>query len=367
MSRTALYETHIENGAKMTGFSGWSMPVSYSGIREEHRAVRSGCGIFDAGHMGEIEITGPGAEMFCQWLVTNDVTRMADMSAQYNLLCNEEGGILDDLMVYRFSGSRFILCVNASNTERNLEWISSHAGAFDAGVRDLSREFSLIAVQGPDSAKVAAGALGGDARLPGRFCVAGFQRGGEAFISGTGYTGEDGFEIFVPWDSAPELWAALCDGATMCGLGCRDTLRLEMGYTLYGNEIDESTNPFEANLGRYVKMEKGDFCGRDALGRVLEAGPGRALCGFVMDEPGIARSGCRVFCEETEAGKVTSGTMSPSLNAALGLAMMDSGAVARARSAGIRVEIRNHRKKAAITDPPFCAKGGHATGEAGTS
>ena len=358
MNRTALYETHIESGARMVEFAGWHMPVSYSGIREEHRAVRSACGVFDASHMGEIEITGPGAEQLCQWLVTNDISRMRDMSVQYNLLCNERGGIMDDLMVYRFSSSRFILCVNASNTGRNFAWVVSQAKMFDADVMNASGRFSLIAVQGPDASQTATRALGDGVNLPGRFSSTSFEFGGEAFVSGTGYTGEDGFEIFVPWDSAPGLWKGLCgEGAVMCGLGCRDTLRLEMGYTLYGHEIDEGINPFEANLGRYVHMDKGDFCGREALGRVLESGVKRSLCGLVMVESGIPRDAYRVFCGTKEVGVVTSGTMSPSLNKPLGLAMIESGAVETARRKGVEVEIRGSLRKAAITDIPFYRRG----------
>ncbi len=356
MNRTALYKHHIENGAQMTEFAGWLMPLFYSGIRDEHLAVRSGCGIFDASHMGEIEITGSGAQSLCQRLVTNDTARMGDGRVQYNLLCNEAGGILDDLMVYKFSPRRFVLCVNASNTKRNFEWaVSKSRGIDDVEVRDISGEVSLVAVQGPKSEDAARQVLGADFPLPAKFSFANFELGGAGFVSRTGYTGEDGFEFFIPRDSASGLWLKLSsrEGVAMCGLGCRDTLRLEMGYTLYGNEIGEGVNPFEAGLGRYVKMDKGDFCGRDALAEVLKSGARRSLCGIEMVEPGIARSSYKVFCRGAEAGVVTSGTMSPSLGKAVGLAMMDCSVLETARAEGVEVRIRNSMRKAVITDLPF--------------
>ncbi len=364
MNRTALYSKHIENGAKMTEFAGWQMPLFYSGIKDEHIAVRSSCGIFDASHMGEIEITGSGAESLCQWLVTNDLARIGEGGVQYNLLCNHAGGILDDLMVYKFSPEKFVFCVNASNTERNFEWILSHSQRFDAGVKDISRSLSLVSVQGPDSAKVAKKVLKPRFVLPERFSFTEFECGGAAFISRTGYTGEDGFEIFLPWDAAPDLWLELssCDGefdVVMCGLGCRDTLRLEMGYALYGNEIGENVNPFEARLGPYVKLEKGDFCGRKSLEKVFKSGARRALCGLAMIDSGIPRSSYRVFCGDREAGVVTSGTMSPSLRRPIGLAMIDSQFLETAGRDGVEIEIRGRMRKAAIADFPFRKKDGN--------
>ncbi|MGI9559098.1 MAG: glycine cleavage system aminomethyltransferase GcvT [Thermodesulfobacteriota bacterium] len=362
MKHTSLYRKHIENGAKMTEFAGWDMPLFYEGIREEHRAARSSCGVFDASHMGEIEITGIGAQELCQRLVTNDVSRIDGGRVQYNLLCNEEGGILDDLMVYKFSEERFVLCVNASNTERDFEWIAERAKGFGAEARDISDSVALVSVQGPDSPSAVRAALsetGADVELPGRFSFTLLDGGTEAFISRTGYTGEDGFEIFLPQKNAPALWDALVSsGAAVCGLGCRDTLRLEMGYTLYGNEISEEINPFEANLGGYVKMDKGDFCGRSALEKVVSEGAKRSLCGITMAEPGIPRSLYKVFCGGDEAGFVTSGTMSPSLEKPVGLVMINSAAVETARRDGVEIQIRKNRKKAEITDPPFYGKDG---------
>lgn len=363
MNRTALYNCHIQTGAQMTEFAGWQMPLFYSGIREEHLAVRSSCGIFDASHMGEIEITGPQAGSLCQWLVTGDVARMDNGRVRYSLLCNEAGGILDDLMIYRFSAERFLFCVNASNTKRDFEWMVSNSRNFDAEVRDLSARFSLVSIQGPDSEDVMRHAADPGAELPGRFS---FLNRGDGFISRTGYTGEDGFEFFVPWDDAPGLWLKIFSsrnprpGTAACGLGCRDTLRLEMGYALYGNEIGEDINPFEASLGRYVNMEKGDFCGRKSLETVLENGVRRILCGIEMVEPGIPRSSYKVFCANAEAGFITSGTMSPSLGRPVGLAMIDVPALETARRDGVEIQIRNKRRKAVIADFPFHKRNGNS-------
>ncbi len=357
MNRTALHKNHTESGAKMVEFAGWQMPLFYSSIIDEHRAVRSGCGIFDASHMGEIEITGPDAQALCQRLVTNNIEQMGELSAQYNLLCNEDGGILDDLMVYRFSPERFVLCVNASNTQSDFEWIAAQTSGFSAEVNNISARVALVSVQGPKSAEIVSRVLGSEVEMPARFSFTVFGPT-DSFVSRTGYTGEDGFEIFLPPQDAPELWSHIISdgGAAMCGLGCRDTLRLEMGYSLYGNEISQSVTPFEANLGRYVKMDKGDFCGRESLEKALADGARYALCGIEMVEPGIPRHSYKVFCEDTEAGEVTSGTMSPSLEKPIGLALIDCSALQTARRSGVEIQIRNARKKAVLTDPPFYRK-----------
>lgn len=369
MKQTALHGLHIQNGARMTEFAGWRMPLFFSGIREEHLAVRSACGVFDVSHMGEVEISGPGAETLCQRILTNDVSALGDgadgaggaAKAQYSLLCNKAGGILDDLIVYRRGPELFTLCVNAANTERDFEWISSLSRGFDVEVRDASREYSLVAVQGPGSEKALRRALqtGEDGTLPPRFSFLRLADGG--WVARTGYTGEDGFEVFLPTGEtsgsgrAADLWRGLVSGGdvTMCGLGCRDTLRLEMGYPLYGNEINENVNPFEAGLGRYVKMDKGDFCGRDALGGILKSGARRTLCGIEMVEPGVPRGSYKVFCGGAEAGTVTSGTVSPSLGRPVGLAMIDAAALETARRDGVEILIRNRRRKAAVAGTPF--------------
>ncbi|WP_462137497.1 glycine cleavage system aminomethyltransferase GcvT [Candidatus Mycalebacterium sp.] len=357
MNSTALHTNHTESGATMVEFAGWQMPLFYSSIIDEHRAVRSECGVFDASHMGEIEITGPDAQALCQRLVTNDIARMGEMRAQYNLFCNEDGGILDDLMVYRFSPERFILCVNASNTQSDFEWIAAHARGFSTEVNDISARVALVSVQGPKSVEVVSRVLGSGVEIPARFSFTVYGQT-DSFVSRTGYTGEDGFEIFLPPQNAPELWSDIISdaGVTMCGLGCRDTLRLEMGYSLYGNEISQSVTPFEANLGKYVKMDKGDFCGRESLEQALSDGARRALCGLEMVEPGIPRHSYKVFCGNTEVGEVTSGTMSPSLEKPIGLALIDCSVLRTARRSGVEIQIRNARKKAVLTNPPFYRK-----------
>ena len=270
MTYTPLYETHKSFGARMIDFAGWKLPLQFDGIRQEHKAVRTACGLFDVSHMGEIEVTGPQAEDLCQRLNTNDMAKLRDGRARYGFFCYPDGGAVDDLITYRFSEEHFLVCVNASNTEKVYSWMGDNCGDLDVEVTDASAAYAQIAVQGPDSVSVMEKALGEESvRDFPRFSFRILEGEATGVIAArTGYTGEDGFELFVPTGDAVWIWERLCEsgsefGITLCGLGARDTLRIEAGYPLYGNELDEKKTPIEAGLERYVKMDKGDFIGRD--------------------------------------------------------------------------------------------------------
>lgn len=356
MKKTALYDLHIEKNAKIIDFAEWQMPVVYSGIREEHLAVRSSVGIFDVSHMGEIRVTGDQAREFCQFITTNDLNRVKDKQAQYSILCYENGGVVDDVIIYRFGDNEYLFCVNAANTRKDLEWINSHSKEFDVHITDESPDYSQIAVQGPKSQELLKRIFGPETELIRKFYFDFLKwNGSKVIIARTGYTGEEGYEIFLPWDRGPHLWKKLLSegeqyGVTPCGLGARDTLRLEMGYSLYGFEIDEDINPIEAGLERYVKLEGENFIGRSALINYLEKGIKRKLIGFEMVEKGIPRNGYSIYINSDLAGYVTSGTLSPSLEKSIGLGLVKSDSL---NSNEIQVEIRNNMRKARIVSLPF--------------
>ena len=358
MTHTPLYETHKSFGARMIDFAGWKLPLQFDGIRQEHMAVRNACGLFDVSHMGEIEIKGPEAEVLCQKLNTNDMAGLRDGRARYGLFCYPDGGAVDDLITYRFSADHFLVCVNASNTEKVYRWIGDNCGGLDVEVTDASAAYAQIAVQGPNSVSVMERALGEES-------VRDFPRfsfrilAGEAtgvIVARTGYTGEDGFELFVPSGDAVWIWERLREsgsefGIALCGLGARDTLRIEVGYPLYGNELGEKTTPIEAGLGRYVKMDKGDFIGRDALLEQVESGVARETIGFKMLDRGIARHGYGVVKNGRRIGEITSGTMSPVLDVGVGIASVASGEVECGDEIGI--EIRGQVRKAVFSEFPL--------------
>lgn len=354
MLKTPLHEIHKELGARMVDFAGWKLPLQFEGIRREHMAVRRACGVFDVSHMGEVEVEGPDAEALCQKLNTNDVAKLGDGRARYGFFCYEDGGTVDDLITYRLSRERFLLCVNASNTEKVLGWIRENAAGTDADVRDASSRYAQIAVQGPACVAVMEAALpgAGVGDMP-RFSFAAVSSGGfEAVAARTGYTGEDGFEVFLPPAAAEGFWKKACGGGGVpCGLGARDTLRIEAGYPLYGHEIDESTTPVEAGLGRYVKTDKGDFVGRAALVSQVERGPARELVGFRMLERGVARRGHAVAENGRRIGEVTSGTMSPVLGTGVGMALVSRGHAARGGE--VKIEIRGRERRAAVCGFPL--------------
>lgn len=361
MKRTAFYDIHKNLGAKLTEFAGFEMPVQYTSIIEEHRAVRRSVGIFDVSHMGEIEVWGKDARACVQRITTNDVFKLSDGKVQYSSMCYEEGGIVDDLLVYDL-GDHFMLVVNASNTEKDFAWIERHASG-DVKLVNTSDDISLLAVQGPNSIptlqKLTNVNLAG---MKSYTFVRGTLADVEMIISRTGYTGEVGFEIYFPSDTttSEKVWKAVMEagkefGIQPVGLGARDTLRLEMGYRLYGNDIDQTTNPLEADLGWITKLEKGDFIGREALLKVRDEGLRRKLVGFVVgEERAVARHGCEIRSNGSAVGLVTSGTVSPSLGKAIGMGYV-SFPMAKPGSL-VKILIRDREVPAEVTLLPFIKK-----------
>jgi len=355
--RTPLYDAHLAAGARMVEFAGWEMPVQYKGILEEHAAVREHAGVFDVSHMGEVTIEGPGALETAQRLITNDLSRCSQGQAQYSALCNERGGVIDDIIVYRLSDTRLFICVNASGREKDFEWIKSHAGA-GAKVTQRSDDWAQLAVQGPRAPE-----LVNSLCEPWVIDLA-YYHFREATVAGvrgcivarTGYTGEDGFEVFCPPDGARKLWdAVVAKGAVPCGLGARDSLRLEVAYRLYGNDMDEDHTPLEAGLGWIVKLDKpGGFIGSEALIRQKKEGLKRKLAGFKLTGRGIARHGYPALEQGKRVGEVTSGTMSPVLKESIGLAWLPSE-LAR-EGTPFEVEIRGKPVSAAVVKTPFVTK-----------
>jgi aminomethyltransferase len=357
--RTTLFELHRRLGARMTAFGGFEMPLSYAGIIDEHLAVRSRAGIFDLGHMGEFELAGAAAVALLERALSNSAARLEAGRAQYTLMCTPEGGTIDDLIVYRLDDARFMLCVNASNIAADREWLLE-LGAKDAGFRDLSEETGLIAVQGPQAQAILEGlgnVLVGQMR---RFAVIAAEVAGvRCVVARTGYTGEDGFELFTAAVGAAKLFSAILEagaprGIVPCGLGARDTLRMEAGLPLYGHELDRATSPLEAGLGAFVKLGR-DFVGAAALAAQQRDGLRRHLVGIrTEDGRSVARQGYKLFVGEREIGAVTSGTFAPSFNRPLGMAYLTTAAGA---PASVDVDIRNRRIAAAVVGLPFYRRG----------
>jgi aminomethyltransferase len=355
MKRTSLYDRHKALGARFVEFGGWEMPVQYTGIIDEHNAVRQRAGLFDVSHMGEVELRGPRAIAAAQHLTVNDVARLSDGQAQYSILCLPTGGVVDDVMVHRIAADRIMICVNASNIEKDFAWMRDNAGG--AEVVDRSNETALLALQGPRSTAILAKLTNADLSQIPRFAFADAEVAGRrGLVAHTGYTGEDGWELYCDRDDAGTLWDALLEaggeaGIAPTGLGARDTLRLESALPLYGHELDETTTPLEARLGWVVRLSKENFIGRDALLRQKERGLDRQLAGFVLSERGVARQAYRILHETDQVGIVTSGTMSPTLGKAIGL-----GYVAP-KYAGIgtrlNIEIRRNQAGAEVVRLPF--------------
>lgn len=335
------------------------MPVQYSGVIEEHMSVRSSCGVFDVSHMGEIEVSGPKAFAALQDLATNDIGRISDGQCQYTLLCNPDGGVVDDCIVYRQSEDRYLVCVNASNTEKVFKWFSEQAPA-GALVSDVSLSYAQIALQGRASQEVLMPLLNIDPAgiKTFRFKVTEVS-GAESIISRTGYTGEDGFEIYLAPKKAEKVWGELLlsgrnFGIRPVGLAARDTLRLEMGYPLYGHELSDKTTPIEAGLSRFVALDKPGFIGRDVLKRQAESGVEKTLVGLETIEPGIPRQGYEVRRGENLVGTVTSGTLSPALKKGIAMAYVDADL--REPGTELNVMVRGRGVKARVVRPPFYKK-----------
>jgi aminomethyltransferase len=349
--RTPLYEKHLELGAKVIDFAGWEMPVTYEGILEEHAAVRTHAGMFDVSHMGEVEVEGPGALAFLQRVLSNDVAAVALGGAQYSCLCNEEGGVLDDLFAYRLGGDRFLIVTNCANHESDLAWLGRWSRGFDVAVRDVADRYAMLAVQGPHARQVVAATLG--VELPPRMRVATVRVGKRpALACGTGYTGEDGVELLIDPEVAPAIWAELLDaGVVPCGLGARDTLRLEVCFPLHGNDLTPERNPIEAGLGWCCKEDTG-FVGAEPIARARAEGTAERLAPFRIDGAGIPRQGNPVLAgEEEEVGEVTSGTFSPSLEVGIGMAYLRADLAEPGTE--VEIDVRGKRRAARVGSKPL--------------
>jgi aminomethyltransferase len=350
LRRTPLFERHERAGARLVPFAGWEMPVQYEGIRQEHVAVRTGAGVFDVSHMGEIETSGPDAEHFLQRLLSNDVTRIADRGAQYSVLCREDGGVLDDLFTYRLAEERFLTVTNASNHAKDLAWFTEHAGDFDVEVADAHERWAMLAVQGP-AARGAVERIAAGGELPARMRTAELDvAGASCIVCGTGYTGEDGVELLIPPDGATAVWDALMEqDVTPAGLGARDTLRLEVCFHLYGNDLSEDRNPIEAGLAWCCKLDT-NFIGADALGG-LE--PDDTLVPFAFTGPGIPRQGNTVHTDHGD-GVVTSGSLSPCLEMGIGMAYVPVAAAEPGTT--LEVDVRGKPRAAEVREKPLYRK-----------
>ncbi|WP_281986267.1 glycine cleavage system aminomethyltransferase GcvT [Aquimarina aggregata] len=357
MQNTALTETHISLGAKMVPFAGFNMPVSYEGVTVEHETVRKAVGVFDVSHMGEFLITGPNALDLIQKVTTNDASKLTEGKAQYSCLPNDKGGIVDDLIVYKIADEKYLLVVNASNIKKDWDWISSH-NTMNAEMRDLSDDYSLLAIQGPLAAKAMQSLTSVD--LEGMkfytFEIADFAGIEHVIISATGYTGSGGFEIYCKNSEVQQIWDKVFEagadfGIKPIGLAARDTLRLEMGYCLYGNDINDTTSPIEAGLSWITKFSK-DFINAKALAEEKEKGANRKLVGFELDERGIPRHDYDIVDNQGNAiGIVTSGTMSPSLGKGIGLGYVPTDLAKPGTK--INIQVRKKAIPATIVKLPF--------------
>ncbi|MEU5655648.1 glycine cleavage system aminomethyltransferase GcvT [Streptomyces sp. NPDC047737] len=360
--QTALDALHRSLGATMTDFAGWDMPLRYASERDEHNAVRTRAGLFDLSHMGEITVTGPQAAAFLSYALVGNIATVGEGRARYTMIVAQDGGILDDLIVYRLAGDEYMVVANAGNAQLVLDTLTERVAGFDAEVRDDRDAYALIAVQGPDSPAVLKSVT--DADLDGLKYYAGLPgtvAGVPALIARTGYTGEDGFELFVAPGHAEQLWKALTEAGTPyglipCGLSCRDTLRLEAGMPLYGHELTTALTPFDAGLGRVVKFEKeGDFVGREALlaaARRAETAPPRKLVGLVAEGRRVPRAGFQVVAGGEVVGEVTSGAPSPTLGKPIAMAYVDA-AHAAPGTEGVAVDIRGTHEPYEVVALPF--------------
>ena len=349
LKRTPLFDRHVAASARLIPFAGWEMPVQYAGIREEHVAVRTECGVFDVSHMGQIETSGPQATALLQRLLSNDVEALAVGGSQYAVLCRDDGGVLDDLLTYRVEPDRYLTVTNAANHERDLAWFAGHAADFDVEVADAIDRWAMLAVQGPRARETLQTVA--DAPLPARHTVG--QRmlaGRSVLVCGTGYTGEDGVELLCAAEDGPALWDEVVRrGALPCGLGARDTLRLEACLPLYGNDLSEERGPIEAGLGWCCKEDTG-FVGSDAVRAVREAGPSERLVPFRLTGPGIPRPGNPVL----GGGVVTSGTLSPCLQVGIGMGYLPADRAAI--GAELQIDVRGKTRGAVVAERPLYRK-----------
>lgn len=359
--KTALFSAHGRYSGKIIDFAGWELPVQYEGIIPEHEAVRQRAGLFDVSHMGEVSVKGPNAFDFVQNLVTNDISVLADNQVLYALMCYPNGGVVDDLLVYKFSNEYFYLVINASNVEKDYSWMLDNKGSFNVELTNLSSEISEVALQGPKAEEILQKLTAANlSDIKFFFCQREVSIAGiKCLVSRTGYTGEDGFEIYAPNKDIEKVWDSILEagkeyGIKPCGLGCRDTLRFEATLPLYGNEISKDISPLEAGLGIFVKLGKENFIGKEALVKQKEEGLKRKLVGFEMKDKGIPRHGYEVMGEGKNIGVVTTGYLSPTLKKNIGLALIDS----KFAEMGTEIEImvRNKPLKAEVISKKFLNK-----------
>lgn len=359
LKKTPLNAIHRESGGKMVDFGGWDMPVQYkAGVIEEHNATRTRAGLFDVSHMGEIWVEGPDAIAFVDSITSNDVTKLADGQAHYSTLPNENGGVVDDLLVYRFGPEKILLVVNAGTTEKDWAWITSKKGDSNVELTNASAEYCQIAIQGPKATEILQTLTDTDlGSIKYYWFTTGKVDGVDGIISRTGYTGEDGFEFYGPAENAEQLWnkmieAGAAEGIIPCGLAARNTLRLEAGMSLYGHEISDEISPLEAGLGWITKLNKeSDFVGKDALAKLKAEGISRKIVGFEMTEPGIGRDGFDVYIDGEKAGYVTSGSPAPFLKKNIGLAFVPVDFANPGQE--IKIDIRGKQVAAKVVPTPF--------------
>jgi aminomethyltransferase len=354
-NRTPLYDRHVALGGRMVDFGGWELPQQYTSIRDEHFAVRKVAGLFDISHMGRLVVEGAGAESYLQRLLTNDIAQLASGHAIYTLMCKEDGGVLDDLVVYREAKDRFLVVVNAANREKDTAWMRTHLAA-GVSMEDHTQDLSLIAFQGPRAHALLPGGSSETDDIPYFGFRPGEVAGASCLISRTGYTGEDGFELFIESGRVGDVWDAILvegksAGVLPAGLGARDATRLEAALRLYGNDMDETVNPYEAGLGWTVKLGKGDFIGRDALAKVKDQGAKRSLVGLTTEAGNIPRHGAAVTRDGRRAGVVTSGTHSFFLGHPIALAMVEGPSLRFGER--VAVEVRGRQAPAEVVKLPF--------------
>ncbi len=360
MKRTPLYENHLKHKGKLIDFGGWELPVEYTGIIQEHEAARNAAGLFDVSHMGEVTVEGEDAEKYIQNMVTNDISTMNAFQIYYSPMCYPEGGVVDDLLIYKYNKEKYLIVVNAANTEKDFEWFQAHVtGKVD--VKDISSEYAQMAIQGPKAEQILQKLTDTDLDTIKFFHFNDGVKFGSvtAFVSRNGYTGEDGFEILVKPNDAGILWdniieAGKDEGILPAGLGARDTLRFEVCLPLYGHEIDSSITPLEAGLGYFVKLDKNDFIGKDALALQKASGLKRKVVALEMVDRGIPRAGFEVFAGDNKIGHITTGSYSPTLKKNIGLALLDTEFAAE--DTIIEVSIRGKLLKAKVIKKPFYSK-----------
>ncbi|WP_425447912.1 glycine cleavage system aminomethyltransferase GcvT [Dethiothermospora halolimnae] len=359
--RTALYDIHLQSGGKIIDFAGWALPIQYEGLIAEHEAVRNNVGIFDVSHMGEVEVKGADALPFIQHLITNDASTLEDNQVLYSLMCYDDGGIVDDLLVYKFSNKYFYLVINAGNVDKDYKWMIANKEGFDVSIENISDDMGQLALQGPLAEKTLQKLTDTDlSKIKFFYCDRNVDISGvKCLVSRTGYTGEDGFEIYTNEESIDKLWNNIMDagkeyGIKPAGLGARDTLRFEATLPLYGHEISEVITPLEAGLGFFVKLDKDHFVGKEALVKQKEQGVPRKIVGFEMKERGIPREGYDVAIDDNKIGFVTTGYFSPTLKKNIGLAIIDSKYAKL--DTEISILIRNKPKKAVIISKRFYQK-----------